>query len=126
MIYLDLDEVIELHDTLIDKFGGLKGIRDKNLLESALTSPTMSVFGEDMHPSTFDKAAAYLYYLSRNHPFLDGNKRTASSCTLIFLRINGENPQYNTDDFLEFVVDVAQGKKEISLISDYLENMCKK
>ena len=124
MIYLSLEEILELHDHLIKKFGGLSGFRDKGLLESALVAPMMSVFGEELHKSVYDKAAAYLFSISRNHPFNDGNKRTATAATLIFLRTNGQSPNYDVDELIGFVVKVASGKVEIPEISRYFENIC--
>lgn len=122
--YPELNEIIDLHDALIDKFGGLKGIRDMGLLESALANPLTFVFGEERFPTLYDKAASYLYSIARNHPFLDGNKRTASACALAFLRYNGKEPKYKLDEYLELVVLVASGKKEIKEISDYLKIIC--
>ena len=124
MKYLSHDQVIEIHDALVEEFGGLPGFRDRGLLESALASPMMAVFGEELHKSVFDKAAAYLFGISRNHPFCDGNKRTAASTTLIFLRINGKSPKYKTDEFVEFVSQVSQGNFEIPAISNYLKKIC--
>lgn len=124
MIYLSQDQVIVLHDALIEKFGGLTGIRDRSLLESALANPMTAVFGQDMYPTVFDKAASYLFSIARNHPFLDGNKRTASASALVFLRRNGQNPKYKTDELVEFVVEVAQGNKILEEISSYLEQLC--
>ena len=85
MIYLTVSQVIELHDVLIQEFGGMSGIRDMGLLESALAAPMMAVFGRELHQSVYDKAGAYLYHIARNHPFCDGNKRTSSSTALAFL-----------------------------------------
>src|SRR5262245_7864744 len=124
MIYLSLVQVIELHDALIAKFGGLTGIRERSLLESAIANPTTAVFGQEMYPTVFDKVASYLYSIARNHTFLDWNKMTASSCALLFLRYNGENPRYDTDEFLEFIVQVAQGNKSHQEISEYLKRLC--
>lgn len=124
MIYLSEEQVIELHDALIQKFGGLSGFRDKGLLESSLAAPMMAVFGEELHKSVYDKAGAYLFSISRNHPFNDGNKRTAAAATLVFLRTNGESPSYKTDEFVGFVAQVAEGKFEIPAISRYLKKIC--
>jgi death-on-curing protein len=126
MIYLSPEQVIELHDIFIQKFGGLEGIREKSLLESALETPMMAVFGEELHQSVYDKAAAYLFHISRNHPFVDGNKRTAAASALIFLRANGEAPEYHVDEFVDFVSKVAEGKKDLEEISRYLSRACKR
>jgi death on curing protein len=124
MIYLSLEEVIRIHDFLIEKIGGLSGIREKSLLESAIANPMMAVFGQELHPTVFDKAASYLYSISRNHPFLDGNKRTASACSLVFLRANGKKPKYEVQEFEDFIVEVAKGNKSHEEISDYFKKIC--
>lgn len=124
MIYLSFEQIIELHDALIDKFGGLHGIRERGLLESALAAPMMAVFGEVLHKTIYNKAAAYLFYIARNHAFLDGNKRTAAAVALLFLRVNGKSPKYDVDNFLEFVVSVAAGQSDLDTISNYFEKIC--
>ncbi len=124
MIYLSFEQVIEIHEAMIDQFGGLPGIREIGLLESAVVAPMMAVFGEDLHKTVYDKAAAYLFYIAKNHSFLDGNKRTASATALAFLRANGEKPQYDVNDFLEFVIMVAEGKTDLRHISNYFKNIC--
>ena len=122
--YLLIEQVIQIHDSLIDKFGGLKGLRDRSLLESSIANPTTSVFGQEMYPSVFDKASCYLFSISRNHPFLDGNKRTASMSSIIFLRSNGNVVEYEENEFLEFVILVAEGKKSREQVSSYLRTIC--
>jgi death-on-curing protein len=124
MIYLSFEQIIKLHDALIDKFGGLLGIRERGLLESALVAPMMVVFGEELHKTIYNKAAAYLFYIAKNHAFLDGNKRTAAAAALSFLRANGKSPKYDVDDFLEFVVSVAEGQADLDTISNYFEKIC--
>lgn len=124
MIYLSLEQIIELHDALIEKFGGLIGIRERGLLESAVAAPMMAVFGEELHKTIYNKAAAYLFYIAKNHAFLDGNKRTAAAAALAFLRANGESTKYDVDEFLEFVVSVAEGKADLDAISSYFEKIC--
>lgn len=124
MKYLSKPQVVELHDLLIQEFGGLTGIRENGLLESSLAAPMMTMFGEELHKSVYDKAAAYLYHMTRNHPFCDGNKRTATASSLLFLRLNGENPSYETESFLAFVITIAEGKTDICTISHYLKKLC--
>jgi len=124
MIYLSFEQVIEIHDALIEKFGGLPGFRDKGLLESALAAPMLAVFGEERYKSVYDKAAAYLFCISRNHPFNDGNKRTAATAAIMFLRINAETPKYSVDEFVEVIAKVAEGSIEIHQISRYLKELC--
>jgi len=124
MIYISSEQVIELHDALVKKFGGLPGLRERGLLESALAAPMMAVFGRELHETVYDKASAYLFYIARNHPFLDGNKRTATSTALLFLRSNNEDPKYDVDELVEFVVTVAEGKRDIPAISRYVKKLC--
>jgi len=124
MIYLSLEQIIELHDALVEKFGGLLGIRERGLLESAVAAPMMAVFGEELHKTIYNKAAAYLFYIAKNHAFLDGNKRTASAAALAFLRANGKSIQYDVDEFLEFVVSVAEGQADLDAISNYFRKIC--
>jgi death on curing protein len=75
--FLALELVLELHRDQIESFGGSPGIRDQGLLESALAQPEATFGGEYLHSTIPDQAAAYLYHLALNHPFIDGNKRTA-------------------------------------------------
>lgn len=124
MIYLSLEQIIELHDALVKRFGGLLGIRERGLLESAVAAPMMAVFGEELHKTIYDKAAAYLFYIAKNHAFLDGNKRTASAAALAFLRANGKSIKYDVDEFLEFVVSVAEGQADLDAISNYFRGIC--
>jgi len=97
---------------------------ERRLLESALAAPMMAVFGEELHKTIYNKAAACLFYIAKNHAFLDGNKRTATAAALSFLRANGKSPKYDADDFLEFVVSVAEGQADLDTISNYFEKIC--
>ena len=74
--FLSLDEVLELHDDQISSFGGTPGLRDEGLLESALAQPQATFGGQFLHPTIAEQAAAYLYHIAMNHPFIDGNKRS--------------------------------------------------
>lgn len=122
--YLSIDESIEVHNSLVATYGGLQGIREHNLLESALAMPMTAMFNKDMYPSIFDKAACYLFFIATNHPFVDGNKRTATSCCLLFLQFNDIKLSYKEDELIEFVVDIAQGKIDKVEISKYLRSIC--
>ncbi|MDI6800525.1 MAG: type II toxin-antitoxin system death-on-curing family toxin [Thermodesulfovibrionales bacterium] len=77
IIFLTLAEVIDIHTDQIEKYGGSMGIRDKNLLYSAIAMPSASFYRTFLHSDIFEMAAAYVYHISQNHPFIDGNKRTA-------------------------------------------------
>jgi len=87
--FLTLDEVLALHEKQLEAFGGIHGIRDTGLLESAVMTPQASFGGEYLHPGLFEMAAAYAFHIAENQPFLDGNKRTALVAALVFLDING-------------------------------------
>jgi death-on-curing protein len=87
--FLTLEGVLGIHADLIRRYGGSAGLRDLGLLQSALAMPETTFDGEYLHPSPFEMAAAYLFHLARNHPFVDGNKRTALMCALVFLGLNG-------------------------------------
>ena len=88
-LFLTLTEVIKVHTDQIKRYGGQQGIRDVGLLESALSQPEASFSGEWLHQDLHEMASAYAYHLCQNHPFLDGNKRTALACALVFLEVNG-------------------------------------
>ena len=89
IVFLTLAEAVEIHFDQIKRYGGQCGIRDMGLLESSLAMPEAAFGGEFLHRSIFEMAAAYAFHICRNHPFVDGNKRTALACTLVFLELNG-------------------------------------
>ena len=89
LLFLTLAEVIEIHTDQLRRYGGKSGLRDLPLLESALAQPEGSFAGEWLHKDECEMAAAYAYHLCQNHPFIDGNKRTALAATLVFLELNG-------------------------------------
>jgi death-on-curing protein len=91
-IHLTVDIVREIHLEAITQFGGSDGVRELALLESAVAAPQASFGGKSMYLDLPEIAAAYLYYICRNHPFIDGNKRAALGACLVFLRLNGFNP----------------------------------
>lgn len=115
--FISLEEVLELHDDQISSFGGTPGVRDEGLLESALAQPQATFSGELLHPTIAEQAAAYLYHIAMNHPFIDGNKRSAFAVTDTFLRLNGFYLNLTDDRVYDLVIQVVQGmmtKKELS------------
>ena len=115
--FLSLDEVLELHADQISSFGGTPGVRDEGLLESALAQPQATFGGQFLHPTISEQAAAYLYHIAMNHPFIDGNKRTAFAVTDTFLRLNGCALNLTDDRAFDLVMRVARGtmtKEELS------------
>lgn len=120
--YLMLEQVLKMHDEFIEKFGGLQGIRDMNLLLSAIETPKASMFGEDLYPTIYDKAAAYLYHIVQNHPFNDANKRTGFGAAYLFLKANNVSILFDDESFESLVVEVAKGKKTKKEISYFFEH----
>src|SRR5437868_3216915 len=109
--FFTIEQVIELHDVFLEDHGGLAGIRDKGLLASAVDMPRTAMFGEYLHKTIYDKAAAYLFHLVQNHPFYDGNKRTGALTAILFLEENGVEITFSDDDYEDFVLEIAQGNK---------------
>jgi len=107
--HLTVAIVCEIHAEAIAKFGGADGVRDKALLESAVAAPKAGYAGESAYADVVEIAAAYLFYLCRNHPFVDGNKRTALAACLVFLRLNGIEPKPDAVEWEELTLAVAAG-----------------
>jgi death-on-curing protein len=107
-----VDAVLAIHQEVLVANGGSDGIRDKGLLESAIAAPQATIFGEPVFREGLEIAAAYLFYLCQNHPFVDGNKRVALATCLIFLSENGllQNESLNADAWEAFTLDVASSK----------------
>lgn len=119
--FLPVEMVILYHDKLIDEYGGLKGIKDMGLLLSALEMPKSSMFGRDLHPTIFDKAAAYLFHIVCNHPFYDGNKRTGGFSAAVFLEINGKSTNFPDKKYEQLIIDVAKGEAKKEDIARFFE-----
>ena len=99
----------EVHAEAIARFGGSDGERDTALLESAVAAPQASFGGKSPYHDLAEVAAAYLYYLCRNHPFIDGNKRAALGSCLVLLRLNGIEPRPDGPEWEELVLGIAAG-----------------
>jgi death on curing protein len=119
--FLEITDILEIHQILINRFGGMSGIRDEGLLESALSQPQATFFGELLHPTIHEQAAAYLYHIAKNHPFLDGNKRTAYGAMEAFLRFNGYNLELSDEQVYNMVMQVAQGEMSKEALASLLE-----
>src|SRR6185295_695065 len=87
--FLDVDDVLAIHDEALAAFGGSAGVRDAGLLASAAAMPTATFGGELLHEDLFAMAAAYAFHIAQNQPFVDGNKRTAILAAIVFLDLNG-------------------------------------
>ncbi|MEM8637698.1 MAG: type II toxin-antitoxin system death-on-curing family toxin [Cyanobacteria bacterium P01_G01_bin.54] len=115
--FITLEQVLRLHDDQITDFGGTRGIRDQGLLASAIAQPQAMFGGQLLHPTLAEQAAAYLYHLVLNHPFIDGNKRTAFAVMDTFLRLNGYQLTLSDREAYELVLAVAthqMSKAELS------------
>ncbi len=122
MIFFDYEQVIKLHSTLISKTGGIDGVRDDNLLDSALKTPFQTFGGKDLYPEILDKASQLCYSLIENHPFTDGNKRIGVHLTLLFLKINNIELSYSQKELIEFGLSVAAGNMKKDDIKQWLIN----
>lgn len=116
--YLNIVELIIINEELI---GGRSQLRDVDLLESAVLRPMTSAFGEDAYPTIHDKAASLFHSLSRNHAFVDGNKRTSVLATILFLRLNGYTVTWDAEEALNFVLKIAQGETDWDVIANWLQ-----
>ena len=122
--YLSPEQVLFLHNRLIQETGGAHGIRDLSMLLSALGRPQASFGGNDLYAEIFSKGAALLDSLVRNHPFVDGNKRTAITATTLFLSLNGYFLIVENDEMVRFTLLCAQSGVELEEIAAWLQRYC--
>lgn len=125
MIFISVQEAIDFHAEVVRLFGGTDGLRDLGLLASAIEMPKAMMFGEFLHPTVFDKAAAYLFHIVCNHPFLDGNKRTGTIVALTFLRANQIIIKFTDEQehaLEELVVSCATGNATKAEIAHFFES----
>ena len=124
--FLPVALVNEVHAEAIARFGGSTGLRDEALLESAVAAPQATFGGESVYGSIEEVAAAYLFYLCRNHPFVDGNKRVALGSCLLFLRLNGLEPAPDGPEWEQLTLDVAGSKLDRDATTKRLKALVKK
>jgi death-on-curing protein len=110
VVFLTLDELLALQADQIERYGGRPGIRDLGLLQSALGTPRATFGGRFLHGSLHEMAAAYLFHLVRDHPFIDGNKRVGLAALLAFLGLNSHWLEVDPEELENLVRDVAAGK----------------
>jgi len=108
--HLTVEIVEEIHTEALRRFGGSEGLRDAALLESAVAAPQATFGGNSPYADLVEVAAAYLFYLCRNHPFIDGNKRVALGACLVFLRLNGLEPRPDGPEWEALTLDVAASR----------------
>jgi len=119
--YLTPNNVIQIHFEIVEATGGLHGLRDSGLLESAVMRPQSTFGGEDLYPNLSLKAAALVHSLLLNHMFVDGNKRTAISSMIAFLRLNKVEFKSTNQEFIDFGLWVENKKPTIEEISAWVE-----
>jgi death on curing protein len=125
-VHLSIDIVREIHAEIIKQFGGLKGIRDENLLASAVLTPQSSFGGKSPYADIVEIAAAYLFYICKNHPFFDGNKRTAMIAAIVCLRLNGAEPLPDSAEWEKLMLDVAASKIDRATTTQRLGKLLKR
>jgi death-on-curing protein len=110
----------ELYVAAEQSLGRKPDVRDRHLLRSAAARPMLHAFGEEAYPTLLDKAAALMHSLAAHHLFYDGNKRTATRATILFLERNGLQPTWDADTIYQFVLEIAQDKHDVPAIADWL------
>jgi death-on-curing protein len=119
--YLSFAEVLELHRSVIERWGGASGIRDLGALESALAQPRQSFAGQDLYPDVTSKAAALCFSLVLNHPFVDGNKRIGHAAMETFLMVNGHELRAPVDEQERIMLDLAAGRLTRDAFSEWVK-----
>jgi death on curing protein len=121
--HLTVEIVREIHAEAIARFGGSDGVRDIALLESAVAAPQAGFGSESLYRDLIEVAAAYLFFLCRNHPFIDGNKRAALGACLVFLRLNGLEPKPDGPEWEELALAVAAGELDRTETTRHLRKL---
>ncbi|MEQ1885464.1 MAG: type II toxin-antitoxin system death-on-curing family toxin [Bryobacteraceae bacterium] len=123
-LFLTLDEVLEIHQEQIERYGGSHGLRDAGALASAVATPQATFGGQLLHASIPAMAAAYLFHLCQNHPFIDGNKRAGANAAITFLLINGWEPTFEEEELVQLVLSVASGQLAKPELTAVFETKC--
>ena len=124
--FLSLSGALLILQDQIRCYGGSYGVRDLSLLSSALAMPLASFEGQLLHETVFDQAAAYAFHICQNHPFIDGNKRTALACALVFLDLNGIELEDPRGELYSLMMGIASGKRAKTDASDLSRKLSKK
>lgn len=121
-IFLSLSRVLALHREIIDIYGGSDGLRDRGLAESAVAQPSARYDGAYLHTDLFEMAAAYLFHLVSNHPFVDGNKRIGAAAAIIFLELNGIEIDADEHGLVEITLAAASGRTTKPEIAEFFRS----
>lgn len=123
LLFLTIEDVKEIQEEQIQLYGGSSGIRDEGLLKSAVAMPQMGFSGQHLHVTLFDKASAYGYHITQNHPFVDGNKRTGLASALIFLKVNDievNDPEEKLEQAMQQLASGGMTKQDLSKLFEEL------
>ncbi|MAX24483.1 MAG: type II toxin-antitoxin system death-on-curing family toxin [Phycisphaeraceae bacterium] len=121
ILFLNNQHVLKLHQSLIEHYGGSAGVREMGLMESAIAQPRAMFSGEYLHQWPYEMAAAYLFHLVKNHPFIDGNKRTGAASAIVFLDINGIQIHNDEAGLVDLTLNVATGQADKSDIAAFFK-----
>ena len=124
-VFLSLDEVLEIHEQQIERYGGSPGIRDPAGLESGVATPQATFGGEFLHPSIPAMAAAYLFHLCQNHAFIDGNKRVGANSAITFLLMKNWDTTFGEEELVDVVLSVASGRLGKEGLTKIFESRCR-
>ena len=124
--YLTFEEILEIHEHQVNTYGGSHGIRDQGLLESACAQPMAGFSEYERYPTLFEKAAAYAFFIIKNHPFVDGNKRVGLHVALVFLSLNSIEIEVSPDELYEETMALAESKKQLKDFAAFLALHAKK
>ena len=119
VVFLSVEQVLDIHQRVIDEFGGDSGLRDRGLLESAVAMPQSSFGGKDLHRGLAEKAAAYHFHICANHAFTDGNKRVAVVVAEVFLLLNGLELSAGDNEVEEITMGIAGGKISKDQVTEF-------
>ncbi|MDZ8104359.1 MAG: type II toxin-antitoxin system death-on-curing family toxin [Nostoc sp. DedQUE12a] len=122
--FIEKQDVLSIHSKQINLYGGLPSIRDEGFLESAISQPQATFGGEFLHPTIFEQAAAYLFHITNNHAFVDGNKRTAFDVMVTFLNLNDYELNMTSKEAEELTIQVSNNQiskqKLIEILKNYI------
>jgi death on curing protein len=124
--FLGIEQVLEIHREMIERYGGDPGVRDVGLIESAVMMPRQTFGGLLLHPTLGAMAAAYLFHLCGNHGFVDGNKRTALATALVFLDANGHRIELSREDLEHMTLDLAAGNLDKDQLTRKIVSACRR
>ena len=120
MNYLSIEQVLDVHALMVERYGGTLGVRDRGALESAVHQPMMAFGGVDLYPTPAAKTATLCFSIVANHPFLDGNKRTGFMAMYVFLKANGFPLDVDTDEAERVILAVADGTMDRDGLTEWV------